>query len=53
MSRLQVLLMRAKMIGEDIWIGVEKKEWKKYANKIVTDSQFGNKDFGSFNVQMM
>jgi hypothetical protein len=31
MQRLQSLLMRAKMVSDEMWIGVNKKKWKKHA----------------------
>ncbi|CAL8118744.1 unnamed protein product [Orchesella dallaii] len=35
MRRLESLFMRARMIGMDVWVGADKKKWKKHSMKVV------------------
>jgi hypothetical protein len=34
MQRLQTLLMKARLVSTNLWIGANKKEWKKYSSKV-------------------
>ncbi|CAG7838151.1 unnamed protein product [Allacma fusca] len=41
MRRLQLLLMKARSIGNDMWVGADKKEWKKHSLKMQRRPNFG------------
>ena len=35
MQRIQTLLMKGTSISSNVWVGADKKEWKRHSSKMV------------------